>query len=157
MNVAKRLGFAAAMVTLFTLGAAADNDGATIQRFPLDDTFDYPCLGEPVHVTGVIRVAIHNVESANGGIHAQLLINVEQVAAVGLTTGTAYRYRVSFMDVLNADSDFAQLTATAASRTVLESLDGGPALVMQAFVKFVRDAAGNVVISIDSSGDSCTP
>lgn len=158
MSVKRGLSIAIALVMLLAPGAAwADADRVIIEEVPLDEIFDYPCLGEPVHVTAIIRIMTAFSTDANGGIHAQSFITSQNAEAVGLTSGTPYRYRQMFTNVFYADSDFAPLVGHSGSTIELAQQGGGPKLQLTGFVQIVLDGDANVVVPIDRPADSCTP
>jgi hypothetical protein len=156
--IIKRLWFAAPIVALMLAGtASADTERFTVLELPIDDVPFYSCIGEAVHVTGVVRIQVASWTDNHGAIHAQLFIRSENVAAVGLLTGNAYRYQQRFMDVIRADSDFAPLRAGTRSRIVLAQKGDGPKLVMITRTNLAIDAHGNVATSIDFAAESCEP
>jgi hypothetical protein len=68
--------------------AATDTFNETV---PLDEIFDNPCTGEPVHLTGELHILFHVTEDANGGFHVQTHFQPQGVSGTGLVSGEQYR------------------------------------------------------------------
>ena len=92
----KRLVLSLAVVGM-TLALAAGmalaqaNSFTSSVKVPLDEIFDNPCTGEPVHFTGELHILFHQTEDANGGFHVQTHFQPQGVSGTGLLSGEQYR------------------------------------------------------------------
>ncbi len=73
--------------------------GAVIETYRLDlpvdgeySPIDFPCLTEPIHVTGSYEEHLVLVTDPTGGLHLSVHQTTKDVTAVGVTTGVQYRY-----------------------------------------------------------------
>jgi hypothetical protein len=68
-----------------------------VQKIPITPPADYllsaieACVGEAVTFSGTVNMVAHETFNANGGVDIDALFSLQNVFAVGQTTGTVYR------------------------------------------------------------------
>ncbi len=114
-----------------------------------------PC-GEDVRITGEVLIHFVGIADAHGGLHGTLLTRLQQVAAVGVESGTAYQVVQLEHAGGTADGrDLALLASTEISSFLLVSQGADTNLVGHGTIHYQTDPTGTVRADVSFSQREC--
>lgn len=145
---------------LLVLGASPASAEATRDRFQVTEPISMEVIndcGENVLITGEEFISFVGVEDATGGRHGTLLVQLRNLTAVGVESGTRYQV-VSLQHAggySDSDTDFAPFGSTEVGSFLLVSQGGGPNLLTHGTLHTQVNANGELTADVVFSHAEC--
>lgn len=143
----------AALPAVSWAGATTFRDQITI---PYDRIIYNDCNGEPVQLSGALKISSQTVIDAHGGFHSTFQLVPQKVRGVSLSSGTAYKVVGGERDNFKYDSDFAPYVSTTTSMFNLISQGAGPNLQLKFTLHTTFNANGRLTASVDKFSLKCS-
>ena len=125
-----------------------------IETFEINDTFNVPCAGESVEVSGTIREVLHITEDANGGFHLHFTSTPLDISGVGLLSGDIYRGAGATNFTRYIGPGYTGVVS-AVDNTLLIGPGPGNNLYIRSRFHFTRNANNEIVVRRDVEGITC--
>jgi hypothetical protein len=134
--------------------SASANTFTIIETFEINDTFNVPCAGESVEVSGTIREVLHITEDANGGFHLHFTATPLDISGVGLLSGDIYRGTGATNFTRYIAPGYTEVVS-AVDNTLLIGPGPGNNLYMRSRFQFTRNANNEIVVLRDVVSVAC--
>src|SRR5688500_15986551 len=135
---------ASASATTFTI----------VETFEINDTFNVPCAGESVEVSGTIHEVFHITEDANGGCQLHLNRSPTGLSVFGLSSGDIYRGAGATNFTRYIAPGYTGVVS-AVDNTLLIGPGPGNNLYIRSRFHFTQNANNEIVVLRDVEGITC--